>query len=147
MITSNNKTSEAEISALIENNIKAVRTKDIDGATAIYAPDVVLFDVVNPLQYIGSDALRERLNDWFSSFQGSIGYEMGDLNIIAGDDVAFSHSLNHVSATTIDGGTLDMWWRATICYRKIEGKWLITHGHTSVPFDSANGMASLGLKP
>ena len=49
--------------------------------------------------------------------------------------MAFSHSLNRVSATTTDGEKLDMWWRATVCYRKIDGKWMVTHEHASVPFD------------
>lgn len=147
MITANSKASEAEISALIEDNVKAVRAKDVDRATSDYAPDVRLFDLINPLQSIGSDALRKRLEEWFSSFQGPIGYEMRDLNITTGDDVAFCHSLNQVKGTKTDGQEIEMWWRATVCYRKIDGKWLVTHGHSSVPFDMESGKASLTLKP
>jgi uncharacterized protein (TIGR02246 family) len=140
-------TAAAHIRALIDGQAEAIRAKDIDGSAANYAPDVLLFDVVNPLQSIGSDALRRRLAEWFSSFEGPIGYELRDLTIAAGDDVAFSHSLNHVSATTRDGKKLDMWWRATVCYRHIDGAWTITHAHASVPFDVASGQASLDLKP
>lgn len=138
---------EAQIRALVEDKSKAVRAKDIDGATAIYAPDVLSFDVINPLQYIGAGAIRKRLGEWFSSFEGSIGFEIRDLSITAGETVAFSHSLDHVSATKRDGVKLDMWWRETACYRKTDGKWLITHQHSSVPFDMENGKASLDLKP
>jgi ketosteroid isomerase-like protein len=88
-----------------------------------------LFDVVNPLQTTGSDAARARLEEWFASFQGPIGYELRDLSIAAGDDVAFSHSLSRVSATTTDGRKLDMWWRTTVCYRKVDGVWTVTHEH------------------
>lgn len=84
---------------------------------------------------------------WFSSFQGPIGYEMRDLSITTGDGVAFCHSLNRVSATRTDGKKLDMWWRATVCYCKIDGKWMITYEHSSVPFDVESGKASLDLKP
>jgi uncharacterized protein (TIGR02246 family) len=147
MATENKALDEVQIRALIEEKIKAVRAKDIDGATSSYAPDVLSFDVVNALQYVGSDAIRKRLEEWFSSFQGSIGFEIRDLSITSGDRVAFSHSLNHVSATTTGGGKLDMWWRETACYRKIDGKWLITHQHSSVPFDVESGKASLDLKP
>jgi uncharacterized protein (TIGR02246 family) len=143
----NKAVDEAQIRGLIENKIKAVRAKDIDGATFDYAPDVLSFDVVNPLRYIGANAIRKRLEEWFSSFQGSIGLEIRDLSITVGEAVAFSHCLNHVSATTTGGGKLDMWWRETACYRKIEGKWLITHQHSSVPFDVESGKASLDLKP
>jgi ketosteroid isomerase-like protein len=122
MATENKAVDEVQIRGLIENKIKAVHVKDIDGATSSYAPDVLSFDVVNPLRYIGADAIRKRLEEWFSSFQGLIGLEIRDLSITVGDAVGFSHCLNHVSATTTDGGKLDMWWRETACYRKIEGK-------------------------
>jgi uncharacterized protein (TIGR02246 family) len=147
MATENKAVDEVQIRGLIENKLKAVRAKDIDGATSDYAADVLSFDVVNPLQYIGAGAIRKRLEEWFSSFQGSIGLEIRDLSITAGEAVAFSHCLNHVSATTTGGGKLDMWWRETACYRKIDGKWLVTHQHSSVPFDVASGKASLDLKP
>jgi uncharacterized protein (TIGR02246 family) len=147
MATENKAVDEVQIRRLIENKIKAVRTKDIDGATSDYAADVLSFDVINPLRYIGAGAIRKRLEDWFSSFQGSIGLEIRDLSISVGEAVAFSHCLNHVSATTTGGGKLDMWWRETACYRKIDGKWLITHQHSSVPFDVESGKASLDLKP
>jgi uncharacterized protein (TIGR02246 family) len=140
-------TAEAQIRALIDDQAKAIRTKDVDGSVASYAPDVLLFDVVNPLQRLGSEAARKRLAEWFASFQGPIGYELRDLSITSGDDAAFAHSLNRVSATTTDGRKLDMWWRATVCYRKIDGAWLVTHEHASVPFDVASGRASLDLEP
>jgi hypothetical protein len=46
------------------------------------------FDVINPLQYIGVDTVRERAEKWFSSFQSSIGYEVQDLSIMTGETVA-----------------------------------------------------------
>ncbi len=137
----------AEIRALIDARVNAVRTRDVNASISNLAPDVLSFDVVNPLQYIGSDAIRKRAAQWFASFQGPIGYEIHDLHISTGDGVAFSHGLSHVSATKSDGGKLDMWWRTTTCFRKIDGKWVITHEHNSVPFDVETGKASLGLKP
>jgi uncharacterized protein (TIGR02246 family) len=137
----------AEIRALIDEQMRAIRAKDVQGSLSSYAPDVVLFDVVGLLRSIGLAAARKRLTEWFSSFQGPIGYELRDLRIATGGDVAFSYSLNHVSAATTAGDKLDMWWRATVCYRKINGAWRITHEHASVPFDVASGQASLDLKP
>ena len=138
---------EAEIRALIEEQARAVRARDVDGSVSNYAPDVLLFDVVRPLRSVGSAAARKRLAAWFASFRGPIGYELRDFGITAGDDLAFSHSLNRVSATTTDGRKLDMWWRATICYRRIDGAWQVTHEHASVPFDAVSGRASLDLEP
>lgn len=148
MTTAKNKVSdEAEIRTLIEARVKAVHAKDINGAMSSITPNILLFDVVNPLHFRGSDAERERVQAWFSSFQGPIGYEIRDLFIETGDDVAFSHCLNRYSGTTTDGGQLGMWVRVTTCYRKINSKWMITHEHQSVPFDTENGKASLHLEP
>ena len=40
-----------------------------------------------------------------------------------------------------------MWNRATLCFRKIDGKWRIMHEHDSVPFDPETGLASTNLEP
>ena len=146
-VAENKAMDEVQIRRLIEDKIKAIRAKDIDGATSNYALDVLSFDVVNPLQYSGADAIRKRLQEWFSSFQGLIGFEIRDLSITTGADVAFCHSLNGVNGTKTDGKKIEMWWRATVCYRKVDGKWMITHEHASVPFDAKSGLASLDLKP
>ncbi len=45
------------------------------------------------------------------------------------------------------GGKVDMWVRATVCFRKTAGEWTVTHEHDSVPFDVESGKASLDLKP
>jgi uncharacterized protein (TIGR02246 family) len=130
---------EIQIRALIDDRIKAIGVKDIQGSVSSCAPDILSFDVVNPLQYAGSNALKKRVENWFSSFQGPIGYEIFDLKITAGNDVAFSHSLNRVIGTTTDGKHIEMYWRATVCYRKIDEKWMVMHEHNSVPFDPENG--------
>src|SRR2546425_3692401 len=139
---------EAEIRRLFAGWAKAICAKDVDGSLANYAPDVLAFDLITPLQYSGSAALRERLERWFSSFSDpTIGYENRDLHIVADDEVAFAHSLNHVSAATTGGQRIHMWWRATVCFRAVDGAWLVTHSHSSVPFDMETGQASLALEP
>lgn len=135
------------IKALIDQRVKAVRAKDVDASVSAYARDLLLFDVVNPLRSAGSASAGARASEWFSSFEGPIGFRMCELTISAGEDVAFSYSLNQVNAKKLDGGTLEMWWRATVCYCKIGGEWKVTHEHNSVPFDVQTGKAALDLKP
>jgi ketosteroid isomerase-like protein len=72
---------------------------------------------------------------------------MRDLHISTGDDVAFCHSLNRVSSTRTTGEHTDTWVRVTVGFRKIEGRWLVTHEHVSVPFDMETSKASLDLTP
>jgi uncharacterized protein (TIGR02246 family) len=138
---------EAEIRGLIDRWAQAIRSKDVNALMADYAPDVLAFDLLPPLQYRGADAIRKRAFEWISSFEGAIDFEMRDLAVTTGDDVAFCHSLNRVRGTSEDGTKIDMWWRATNGLRKIDGEWLITHGHSSEPFDMQTGKAMLDLKP
>jgi len=148
MATVNNKaTDEARIRELIEARVRAVHDKDINALLANHAPDVLSFDVINPLQHSGSATIRERAQKWLSSYQSSIGYDVRNLNISASDTIAFCHYLYRVSGTLISGGEVDMWVRATVCLRKVDGKWMIAHEHQSVPFDVETGKASLDLKP
>ncbi|MEH2357620.1 YybH family protein [Nostoc sp.] len=148
MTTENSKPNdEVQIRTIIEERIKAVGNKDINALLSNHAPDILSFDVINPLQYIGADTVRERAQKWVSSFQGSIGYEILDLSITTGETVAFCHYLYRLSGTLTDGGKVEMWVRATVCLREIDAKWMIVHEHQSVPFDPETGKASLNLKP
>jgi ketosteroid isomerase-like protein len=65
---------ERQIGALMENLATSIRAKEVDALMAHYAPDVLAFDLLPPLQYQGADAIRKRVSEWFSSFQGSIGF-------------------------------------------------------------------------
>ncbi len=141
------KNDEAAIKRIIEGGVEAVRNKNIEGVMSLYAPEVVSFDIVPPLRYVGADAFRNVWEEVFSSFQGPIGYELHDLTITVGDDVAFAHSLNRISGTMNTGQKTDLWLRWTACFRKINGKWLIVHHQNSVPVDLQHGKAVLDLKP
>ncbi len=138
---------EAAIRALIDVLVRAIRAKDIDGVMSVYAPDLVAFDVVPPLQYVGAEAFRKPWRDVFDRYRDPIDYEVRDLGVVAGDDVAFSHSLNRMRGTLKNGRKTDLWLRWTACYRKLHGKWLIAHLQISVPVDLGSGKARLDLKP
>lgn len=139
---------ERQIRTLIDNWANAIRAKDVDGLMSHYTPDILVFDLAPPLQYAGIDAYRKNFEEWFSSFQGSIGCEIRDLSINAGDDVAFGHSLNRISGERTSGEETDVWVRATVCYRKIDGEWRIAHEHASVPFYmDGSYKAAVDLKP
>jgi PhnB protein len=125
-------TAEAQIRALVDDWARAIRAKDVEGVLRHYAPDLVHFSLAPPLASAGTDA--RGLNTWFAIWRGPLGYEVSDLRITTGDHVAFSHSLNRMSGTTIDGAANDIWFRHTLGFRKIGGEWRIAHEHESVPF-------------
>jgi ketosteroid isomerase-like protein len=140
---------EAQIRGMIEDRANELRAKNVGGFMAHYAPEIVKFDLPPPLRSAGADALeQEGLEVWFSSFQGPIGYEIRDLCITAGDDLAFCHGLIRISGARTDGSQTDVWARETVGLRKIAGAWKITHEHTSVPFYMDGSFkAAVDLKP
>ncbi|HEX3782588.1 MAG TPA: nuclear transport factor 2 family protein [Pseudonocardiaceae bacterium] len=141
-------TEEAEIRQRIDTLVEAVRAMDIDDVKTFFAPDLVSFDIVPPLRHIGAQAKWANWADVFTVYQRPLGYEIRDLSITVGDDVAFAHSLNRISGTVKKSGNRnDFWVRWTGCFRKIDGDWLIAHDQVSVPLDMASGRALLDLRP
>jgi uncharacterized protein (TIGR02246 family) len=138
---------EKEIRDLEATFADGVRAKDAKKILSAYAPDVVVFDARGPLHIEGLEAYRRVIEEWISSYIGPIGLELRDQKIAAGPETAFSHRLNRVSGKLRSGTEVDMWVRVTVCYRKIARRWLVTHEHVSVPFDSSNSKALLDLKP
>jgi uncharacterized protein (TIGR02246 family) len=133
-IKNSSASDQAQIQQLIDNWVRALRAKDVNGVMSHYAADVVVFDLAPPLQYKGADAYRENWEAWFPTFRGPIGYEIRDLSIAASDDIAFCHSFNRITGTRTDGEKTDVWVRATVCCRKVDGSWKIVHEHQSLPF-------------
>jgi ketosteroid isomerase-like protein len=139
---------DAEIRRRIDELAEAVRAADLERVMSMYAPDLVTFDIVPPLQKIGADGKRKNWADVFATYERPLGYEIRDLIITVGGDAAFAHSLNRISgALKKDGTRIEQWLRWTSCFRKIDGDWLIVHDHVSVPTDFATGKAMLDLEP
>lgn len=138
---------EAQIRTLIEERVPALAVKDATTLTAHDATDIVIFDAVGPLRHRGADAHAARVADWLSLYRDGVDYQIRDLSITAGKDIAFCHYLYRVGGTMTDGTQVGMWVRSTICFRKTDRDWTITHEHSSVPFDGATGAASLDLQP
>lgn len=137
---------EALIRQRIEDCVKALNAKDLDGVMSIYAPDIVSFDIVPPLRYAGADGKRRAWQEVFAAYT-RFAYEMCDLTVTTDGELAFVHSLNHVHGTLASGRNTDLWLRWTACFRRIDGVWLIVHDHASVPADLEHGQAVLNLTP
>ncbi|GAA4618268.1 hypothetical protein GCM10023195_81990 [Actinoallomurus liliacearum] len=138
---------EAKIKQHVEKIIEGIRAKDLEGLERLYSTDVVSFDIDPPLQHVGVAAKLKNWANVFTLFQ-EVNYEVRDLAVTAGDDVAFGHGFGRLSGTLKNGmATGGMWVRATFCFRKIDGDWLIVHDQISVPFDIASGKGVADLEP
>jgi uncharacterized protein (TIGR02246 family) len=138
---------EAQIRALIDDWAKAARAKDIDAIFAHYAPDIVAFDGIGQLQFKGRDAYRKHWEACIAMCSGPMIFEVHDLDIEAGDDLAFAHYLSRCGGTGTDGKEQAGWFRATVCLRNTRGRWQVAHEHFSAPFDPESGKALLDLEP
>jgi ketosteroid isomerase-like protein len=146
-MTAQHAIDEADIRQRIDKLVEAIRAMDFEGVKPIYAPDLVSFDIVPPLQHVGAAAKWKNWADVFMAYQRPLGYEIRDLTITVGDDVAFGRSLNRISGTLKNGNRSDYWVRWTTGFRKIDGNWLIVHDQVSVPLDVKSGRALLNLEP
>ncbi|WP_145926763.1 YybH family protein [Amycolatopsis orientalis] len=138
---------EAELRRHIGKIVEGIKAKDLDALRRLYADDVVSFDIDPPLQHVGIDAKLKNWANVFTFFQ-DVGYEVRDLTLTVDERVAFGHCFGRLSGTTKDGVAVDgMWVRATFCFRKIDGNWLIAHDQVSVPLDIATGKGVTDLEP
>lgn len=112
---------------------QAIRDKDVDQMMTFYASDVVVFDVLPPLDVQGAEAYRGNLEDWFDSFEGPLWFELQNLRVVPGESAAFCHYLGLVSGARPDGRTSGYWVRGTTCFERRDGDWLVTHEHISMP--------------
>jgi ketosteroid isomerase-like protein len=138
---------QSEVGALLDSWSAAIRIKDIDRLVSLYSPDVIYFDVVPPLRYAGSVALRGDFLRWFDGWKGSIGAEIRDLNIVGGPDIAFAYMLHRTNGVLKNGQSVGYWVRVTVCCQQLDHKWVITHEHISVPVDFKSGRAAMDLVP
>jgi uncharacterized protein (TIGR02246 family) len=141
------KTDEAAIRALEAKFAAAVSAKSVDAIMKVYAPDVFVFDVTPPRQYVGAKAYRQDWTGFMAGFKGPVKFDVSDLSVGVAGTMAWSHSIQHVSGTDPNGKPSDVTVRVTDVYRKIGGRWLIVHEHVSVPVDLATGKADLTSKP
>lgn len=146
-MTMHREADEATIRRHIGTIVEGLRAKDLDALGRLYTSDVVSFDVEPPLQHVGRDA---KLKNWakvFTAFQ-EVNYEVRELSLTVGDDVAFGHGFGRLGGRLKNGTTTSgTWVRATFCFRKIDGTWLISHDQVSVPLDIPSGKGLTDLEP
>ena len=125
--------SDYEVRALLDSRVDACQAKDIDRLMSLYSSDIVYFDVVPPLQFVGAAEVRRNFLRWFDEYDGPIGLETHDLSVATSADVAFAHMLHLDSGTRKNAVEGAIWIRSTVCCRRSGGEWLITHEHISLP--------------
>jgi uncharacterized protein (TIGR02246 family) len=136
-----------EIHGWLDHWTKAVSAKDVDRVMELYTDDVVAYDVVPPLQYVGKAAYRADYQQFFSQYESDLHVETRDLHVGTTGELGYATGLQMISGMLKHGQKSGVWVRFTSLYRKVNGKWLDFHDHVSVPVDIEYGKALLDLKP
>jgi ketosteroid isomerase-like protein len=139
-------TESEEVRALLDRWSQSIRMKDIHGLMSLYVEDSVYFDVVPPLGYEGSDAIKRNFLRWFESWDGAIGVELSHLTIMASGDTAFAYMLHRTSGI-LKGRQVDYWLRVTVGCVRLDGRWSIQHEHVSFPVDLKTESVVMDLVP
>ena len=138
-----------EIREVIERKAALLETGDAKGIMAHYAPNFVEYTLAPPLRQRGDGGDPAPLEAWIATFEAPPRRDVTQLEITTDGDVAFATSLDRLSA--VPRGSTDrftLWFRVTLGLRRIDGRWLVTHEHESVPFEMDGSFrASTGLTP
>ncbi len=126
---------ETQIRALIEAWAAAVRRHDLPAILAHHAEDIVMFDVPPPLQARGMKEYKETWDLFFKYHTPTQAFDIEELAVTAGQDVAFAVAIMRCGSATVSGPPVEggFPFRLTVGLRKIDGEWCVTHEHHSVP--------------
>lgn len=124
------------IRTLIERWANAVRAKDLKSVLADHSADILMFDVPRPARRTGIEQYEQSWRPFFA-WLGTRGvFEVDQLEIHAGDLVAFATGNIRCSGQGEDGHWTEIDdVRLTICLRKARDRWTVVHEHHSVAAD------------
>ena len=125
-------TDEQIIGDLITRWANAVHTEDLDTVLADHDPDIVMFDVPPPHDGLrGIQAYRDAWPPFFEWQRQGAQFEIVELDVTAGDDVAFAHALLRCGMPAELEANPETRLRLTVGLRKRDGRWVVTHEHHS----------------
>ena len=133
MLTSDNTQDEDAIRELVENWANAVRRKDLRAILLNHSANMLMFDVPPPLASKGIEAYKKTWDLFFSWARDPVVFDISEIDITAGDDVAFVTALMRCAGTETNGQAIELDFRLTIGLRKIDSQWIVVHEHHSIP--------------
>jgi uncharacterized protein (TIGR02246 family) len=121
------------IREIIEGWANAVRRRDFPEILRHHSTDILMFDVPPPFQSKGLEAYRKTWDLFFTWAPDPAIFDIKEMTITAGRDVAFAAAVMRCAGTDSGGEETELDFRLTIGLRKIDRQWLIVHEHHSVP--------------
>ena len=88
------------------------------------------------LSYVPAEGIEAYKKTWdlfFSWSRDPVVFDVSEMNVTAGNDVAFVTALMRCAGTEAGGERIALDFRLTIGLRKIGGQWVVMHEHHSIP--------------
>jgi uncharacterized protein (TIGR02246 family) len=127
---------QQQIRTLIERWAEAVHTTDLDAVLADHSDDIVMFDVPPPDDGVrGIDAYRETWPPFFEWQTRGASFEIVELDVRAGDEVAYAYALLRCGMPEELAERPERRLRLTLGLRREDGRWVVAHEHHSFPLD------------
>jgi uncharacterized protein (TIGR02246 family) len=127
-------TDEQQIRDLVERWASAAHEGDLDAVLVDHADDIVMFDVPPPqLGARGIAAYRDTWPGFFEWQAQGATFDLLELNITAGADVAYAWALLRCGTTQDHAARPDRRLRLSLGLRKERGRWVVAHEHHSFP--------------
>jgi uncharacterized protein (TIGR02246 family) len=123
---------QTAVRQLIERWVRAVNATDLDTVLADHDPGIVMFDVPPPYDGVrGIEAYRAAWPPFFDWLRQGARFELVELDVTAGTDVAFAHALLRCGTPEELVANPQSRLRLTIGLRRADGHWSVTHEHHS----------------
>ncbi|MGR3764120.1 YybH family protein [Rossellomorea sp. NS-SX7] len=139
------------IQGVLENYKHAVNERDNDKFLNAYSSDVHIYDCWGSWECKGKNAWSENVFNWFNGLR-----EDGDVLKVEIDEVVIEESTSlafvHCSVTFAaykegsDEKLRQMTNRFTFGLKRVNGSWLITHEHSSLPINMEDGKGMFHLR-
>ena len=137
-----------DVTTFLENFSETVRNGNIEKIMSYYSNDIVAFDMMPPLCFYNKSTYKKNWEKCFTdyfAFPVNFSFEQQKINVSG--ELAVVRSFVHMSGDSIHGENMECWLRNTMELKQIDGRWLITHEHNSVPIDEITMKGMMHLTP
>lgn len=142
-----NEKLNGELQATLDSWAEACRSKEVARIMAHYGEDVVAYDAIGPLRFVGRPAYQAHWQACMEMCSGGALFEIHEPTFIAGGDLGVAHYLLHCGGADEQGQLQSSWMRVSQCLRRQGERWLIVHEHFSMPCDMDSGKTCFDLQP
>ncbi|MGM0386653.1 MAG: YybH family protein [Actinomycetota bacterium] len=131
-----------QVIEMLDEYSAAVAAQDAERLLALYDDGARVFDTFDRWVFTGATEWGETVRAWLSELRDErLAVAWEDVAIDAVDDLAIVHALVRYSEETLDGNPIRALTNryTAVLRRDGDGKWHITHEHTSMPVSVKTG--------